>query len=156
MVADVQSCRQPARSKVEGEEALEDYGVGEVGQPAVGVKDGGIEVGMGVGEPGRTLVRLDNRPQFLEVGVDLEAVEVADDQQRRVLEVLAVVQELLVGGLQVLVLALVLPGEVAALPDVGEAVPAAGLGDALLEGVRARRSDRPRPAWARRASGTGR
>ena len=32
-----------------------------------------------------------------EVGMDLEAVEVADDQERRVLEVLAVLEQLLIG-----------------------------------------------------------
>ncbi|MEJ7697875.1 MAG: hypothetical protein WKF78_14980 [Candidatus Limnocylindrales bacterium] len=52
-----------------------------------------------------------------------DALDVADDQERRVLEVLAVVEELLVGGLEVGPLALVLPGEEAALPDVGEAIP---------------------------------
>ena len=70
-----------------------------------------------------------------EVGVDLEAVHVADDQQRRVFQVLAVQEQLLVGGGQVLVLALVLPAEVAAHPDVGPAVAAVGLVDAALEGV---------------------
>ena len=83
-------------------------------------------------------------------------VEVADDEERRVARGRPVAQELDVGGLQVLALALVLPGEEVALPDVGEAVPPAGLGDALLEGVGARRSGRPRGASARRASGTGR
>ena len=78
---------------------------------------------------------MDERRRVGEVGVDLEAVEVADDEQRRVLKSLAVLQELLVGGGQVLVLALVLPGEVAALPDVGEAIAADGLLGALLEGV---------------------
>jgi hypothetical protein len=67
--------------------------------------------------------------------VDLDALDVADDQERRVLEVLAAVEQLLVGGLEVGVLALVLPGEDAALPDVGGAVPSPALGDALLERV---------------------
>ena len=43
-------------------------------------------------------------------------------------------QELLVGGVEVLVLALVLPAEEAALPDVGPAVAAAALRGAPLEG----------------------
>jgi hypothetical protein len=38
--------------QVEGEEAFEDGGVGEVGGPGVGGEDGGVEVGVGVGEPG--------------------------------------------------------------------------------------------------------
>ncbi len=62
--------------------------------------------------------------------MDLDPLDIADDQERRVLEVLTVVEELLVGGLQVRPLALVLPGEEAALSDVGEAVPSPALGDA--------------------------
>jgi hypothetical protein len=67
--------------------------------------------------------------------VDLEAVQVADDQQRRVLQRLAVLQKLLVGRLQILAFALVLPGKVTALPDIREPAAAANLLDALLEGV---------------------
>jgi len=52
-----------------------------------------------------------------------DALDVADDQERRVLAVLAVVEQLLVGGLKIGPLALVLPGEEAAFPDVGEAIP---------------------------------
>lgn len=92
-----------------------------------------IEVG-GLGEAGQIEgMHLFDRAG--EVGVDLETVQVADDQQRRVFEGFAVEQQLVVGGYQVLVLAFVLPAEVAALPDVGPAVAAAGLADAALEGV---------------------
>lgn len=70
-----------------------------------------------------------------EVGVYLESVQVADHQERRILQVLAVLEELLIRGPQVFVPALVLPGEVPALPHVGKAMPAKGLGDALLKGV---------------------
>jgi len=42
--------------EVEGEEALQDLGVGEVGGPAVGGEDGGVEGGVGVVEPGGSLV----------------------------------------------------------------------------------------------------
>ncbi len=72
-----------------------------------------------------------------EVGVDLEAVGVRDHEQGRVLEVLAVEEELGVGGGEVLVLALVLEGEEALAPHVGEALAPAptGLLHALLEGV---------------------
>ena len=59
-----------------------------------------------------------------EVGVDLDAVHVANDERGRVLEVLAVVEELLVRGGEVGVRALVLPPEVPALPDVGPALTA--------------------------------
>ena len=68
------------------------------------------------------------------VGADHDAVHVGDDQQRRVLQRDRVVQQLGVGGVEVLVLALVLPGEGALAPDVGPALAAAGLGGALLEG----------------------
>src|SRR5690606_28052453 len=56
--------------------------------------------------------------------------------QRRVFEVLAVLLKLRVGGVErrVLALALVLDGEVAAIPHVGVALLAAGLLDARLEG----------------------
>ena len=71
-----------------------------------------------------------------EVGVDHDAVHVADDEQRRVLERLAIGQELAVGGVEVLVLPLVLPAEAALLPDVGPAVLATDLLDATLEAER--------------------
>jgi hypothetical protein len=66
--------------------------------------------------------------------VDDDPVEVADDQQRRVFERLAVLQELVVGGGEVLVFALVFPAEAAALPHVGPAFAAAVLRGAALEG----------------------
>ena len=91
-----------------------------------------------------------------EVGVDHDAVQVADHQQGRVVQGVAVAQELVVGGVQVLVLALVLPAEEALLPDVGEAVAAAVLGRALLEAERLARWGRPRRAWGGRGGGTGR
>ena len=78
---------------------------------------------------------VDNRGSVREVGVYVETVKVADHEQRGILERLAVLQQLVIGCLQVLVLALVLPGEVAALPHVGEAVATAGLLRALLKGV---------------------
>ena len=71
-----------------------------------------------------------------EVGVDLDAVHVADDERGRVLQILAVVEQLAVRRREVGVRALVLPAEVTALPDVGPALPARAqaLG-ARLEGV---------------------
>ena len=62
-----------------------------------------------------------------------DAADVADDQQGRVFERLAVLQQLAVGFVQVGMLALVLPGEVTAVPDVRKAFAAAGLGGAGLE-----------------------
>jgi hypothetical protein len=78
------------------------------------------------------------------VGADLGGADVADDRQRRVVQVVTVLVELAIGLVQalVLVLPLVLPGEAALLPDVYEAAFAlaalAGGGDdlhGLLEGV---------------------
>ena len=67
--------------------------------------------------------------------VDLDLLHVGDDQQRRVVERALIELELLQRRAEVLALALVLPGEAAALPHVGPAVAAAGLRRALLEGV---------------------
>jgi len=83
------------------------------------VERDGVELGAEVGE----------------VGPDLDRVEVGDDEERRVAQVLAVAEQLEVGGLEVLALALVLPAEEVLLPDVREPVAAGGLGDGLLEGV---------------------
>ncbi len=70
-----------------------------------------------------------------EVGMDFEAVEVADHEERRVFEVLAVLEELAVGGGEVFVFAFVFPAEVAAHPDVGPALASLGFADAAFEGV---------------------
>jgi hypothetical protein len=70
-----------------------------------------------------------------EGGVDDDAFAVADDEQRRVVELQGVVGELLQGGVEVAARLLVLPAEVAALPDVGPAVPSASLPGAALEAV---------------------
>lgn len=76
--------------------------------------------------------------------MDLGVGDVADDQERRVIEGFAVLAELAVGVGQVAVFppALVFPGELAAPPDIGKAVLALrpggrgpGDGDALLKGV---------------------
>jgi hypothetical protein len=70
-----------------------------------------------------------------EVGVDFEALQVGDDEDRRVAEILAVLEELGVGRVEVGPVALVLPGEVVFPPDVGEPLSTLGLPRALLEGV---------------------
>lgn len=57
-----------------------------------------------------------------EVRVDHQAVGVAHGQQGRVLQILAVTEQLFVGGTQVLALAFVFDGEEALLPDIGEAI----------------------------------
>src|SRR5205823_9191444 len=66
-----------------------------------------------------------------EVAADLGRADVADDAQRRVVQIIPVLVELAVGLVQrlVLVLPLVLPGEEPALPDVDEpALALAALG----------------------------
>jgi hypothetical protein len=70
-----------------------------------------------------------------EGGVDDDAFAVADDEQRRVFELQGVVGELLEGGVEVAARLLVLPAEMAALPDIGPAVAATGFAGAALEAV---------------------
>jgi hypothetical protein len=55
-------------------------------------------------------------------------VHIAGDEQRWIAEFFAIVVDLLVGGLEALVLALVLSGEVIAEPDVCEAFASVDLG----------------------------
>ena len=70
-----------------------------------------------------------------EGGMDDDALDVADDEQRRVLQGRGVDLELLEGLLEVLARALVFPAVAGPLPDIGPAVPAPGLLGALLEAV---------------------
>ena len=64
--------------EVEGEEALEDLGVGEVGGPVVGGEDGGVEGGVGVVEPGGSLVvQVGEGPLFEFGGIEAGRVEPA-------------------------------------------------------------------------------
>src|SRR5262245_3317477 len=70
-----------------------------------------------------------------EVGVNLKVVYVADDKKRRVLQRLAILEELLVCFRQVPLLALVLPREVLALPHIGEATPTGDLRGVLFKGI---------------------
>ena len=69
------------------------------------------------------------------VGADAEPQHVGDDQQRRILQRQGVLPELPECSVQVGAVALVLPGEVVALPDVGPAVAAGVLAGATLEAV---------------------
>jgi len=71
-----------------------------------------------------------------EVGAHHDAVQIAEHQQGRILQHIAVAQELVKGGIEILVLALILPTEEAALPDIGETVAPAMLGGTLLEAER--------------------
>ena len=70
-----------------------------------------------------------------EGGVDDDAFAVADDKQRRVVELQGVVGELLEGGAEVAAWLLVFPAEVLALPDVGPAIAAGRFSGAALETV---------------------
>src|ERR1039457_6739663 len=45
------------------------------------------------------------------IGVDFETIKVANDKQRRVIQVFTVLKQLPIGGLEVFVFALVFPGE---------------------------------------------
>ena len=69
------------------------------------------------------------------VGVDAETRHVGDDQQGRVLERQRVLAQLVEGGVEVFVLALVLPGEAVPLPDIGPAAAAGVLAGTAFEAV---------------------
>jgi len=66
--------------------------------------------------------------------VDLDDLHVRDEQQRRVVQRVGVIEQLPVGALQVTVGALVLERKEALLLDVGKAVAAQGLVGARLKG----------------------
>ena len=68
-----------------------------------------------------------------EIGVDDDAVQVADDEDGRTGEGVSVEEELIVGVVQILVLALVFPAEEILFPDIGKAVAAAVLFRALFK-----------------------
>lgn len=69
-----------------------------------------------------------------EIRMDFKMLLVADRQQRRVLQVFAVIQQLQVRRVQVFMLALVLPCEMAALPNVGKALAVLDGRNVLLKG----------------------
>jgi hypothetical protein len=75
------------------------------------------------------------RDRVRPIGVDDDPLHVGHDEVGRVLQVQGVGLELAQGGVQVLVLALVLPAEAALAPDIGPAVTAADLLGAALEAV---------------------
>ncbi len=62
-----------------------------------------------------------------------DAVQVADDEQRRTFQGISVTQKLIVGGTQILVFSLVFPSKKASFPDIGETVATTLLGGALLK-----------------------
>ena len=67
-----------------------------------------------------------------EVGMDFPVVDIGDDQKRRVVQIFAVLQQLLVSGVQVFVRRLVFDGEVVLKEDIGAPV-ATGFLQRLLE-----------------------
>ena len=69
------------------------------------------------------------------VGIDAEARHVGDDQERRVFQRQRVLAQLVEGRVQVLVLALVLPGEAVPFPHIGPAGAARVFARAALETV---------------------
>ena len=69
------------------------------------------------------------------VGADAEPGHVGDDQEGRVLQGERVLAQLIEGGVEVGVLALVLPGEAVAFPDVGPALAAGVPAGAAFEAV---------------------
>jgi hypothetical protein len=62
-------------------------------------------------------------------------VEITDHKEWQVLQRLSIVEKLLVGCFEILVMTFVLPAEVSAKPDVCPAVTTIRLGRSLLEGV---------------------
>jgi len=67
------------------------------------------------------------------IGMDDNTVKVAKYEQWRILEGITIEEELVIGGVQVLMLALVLPTEETLLPDIRETFSTAMLGDAALK-----------------------
>ena len=69
------------------------------------------------------------------VGVNAEARHVGDYQQGRVLQCQRILAQLVEGGVQILVFALVLPCEAVAFPDIGPAAAAGVFARAALKAV---------------------
>ena len=90
------------------------------------------------------------------VGADPEPHHVGDDQQRQVLQRQRVLPELVERRVEVRPFPLVLPGEVAALPDVGPSRRRRCPCARPARSSTSRPTGPPRPASARRAGGTSR
>ena len=67
------------------------------------------------------------------MGMNLNRLHVGNDQQRRVIQRQRVLLQLAKSGIQVFMLALVLPGKAILFPHIGPAIAAAGFLCALLE-----------------------
>jgi len=70
-----------------------------------------------------------------EVGMHFPAVAIGDGQQRRVAQVFAVLEELVVGGGEVGATALILDTKLTGPPYVGEAATATNFAGTTLEGI---------------------
>jgi len=71
-----------------------------------------------------------------EVGVNLEPLKVAHHDERRIFQVLTILERLLICDIKVPVLAFVFPAKAAALPDIRKALLALDGGSALFKRVR--------------------
>lgn len=91
-----------------------------------------------------------------EVGMDYNAVNIREQQQWRIDQEFAILQKLIVGFLQVDVLALVLPSEVLLLPDIRPPLLTALLAGPCFKSKSVRRSDHLRLVWDDRPVGTNR
>jgi hypothetical protein len=65
--------------------------------------------------------------------VNHEPFHVADDQQRRILQSFAITEQLIVGSIEILVLAFVFPAKEPALPNIRKTLAAAVLRGAFFE-----------------------
>ena len=97
--------------------------IAQIVRPAVGVEEGSID---GNGDDLLRAVR--------KVGVDVQLLRVAGNEQWRILQRFTVLKQLLVGGGQALARPLVFDGKVPLVPDIGPAVATAQLGRAGFEG----------------------
>jgi hypothetical protein len=70
-----------------------------------------------------------------EVGVDLNYVGIAHDQQRWILQRLTILQKLLVGRFEICLRSLIFPAEATPPPDVGKPLPALHLACTFFETV---------------------
>ena len=87
---------------------------------------------IGIGEDRAELFQASGREEIVEregadlfdavgeIGMDDNAIDVRDDQQRRILQRLTILQELLIGFIEIGVLAFVFPREETFLPHIGE------------------------------------
>ena len=91
-----------------------------------------------------------------EVGVNDDAIHITYDEQRRVLQIRSVLEQLPVGFIEVGVFAFVFPAKIAAFEHIGKALAAVLFGRADIQRRSARPWDRPRRGWDAQSSGRDR